>query len=305
MTIVIQMFITFRGFFFKGQFGRTAQFCPCSAVFLFKYIKFADNFFSMATFLFDKIIFGPVKSRRLGISLGINLLPSKSKWCSFNCIYCECGWTSGGPYKTEGYPPRMIIREELEKKLKMMRDVKEQPNTITFAGNGEPTLHPEFRGIISDTLELRNRLAPQASVAVLSNGTMLDDPDVFKALEMVDQSILKIDSAREETMKLLNQPGEGFSLKRLVENISRFDGRFVLQTLFVKGTYKGVELDNSSKEELSQWLGLVKLLHPRQVMLYTIARDTPALGLEKIPEAKLNEIALSVKDLGIDVQVSG
>jgi wyosine [tRNA(Phe)-imidazoG37] synthetase (radical SAM superfamily) len=259
----------------------------------------------MATFLFDKIIFGPVKSRRLGISLGINLLPSESKWCSFNCIYCECGWTSGGPYNREGYPPRLVIREELEKKLILMRDNNGLPDTITFAGNGEPTLHPDFGGIISDTLALRNRFAPGASVAVLSNGTMLDNPDVFKALEMVDQSILKIDSAREETMRLLNQPGEGFSVKRLVENISRFKGKFVLQTLFVRGTYKGVELDNTSPEELEQWLGLVKLLNPRQVMVYTIARDTPAAGLKKIPEEKLQEIARIVKNMGIEVQVSG
>jgi wyosine [tRNA(Phe)-imidazoG37] synthetase (radical SAM superfamily) len=273
--------------------------------FLFKYVKFAGNFFSMATFLFDKIIFGPVKSRRLGISLGINLLPSDSKWCSFNCIYCECGWTSGGPYNIEGYPPRVIIREELEKKLILMRDDYGLPDTITFAGNGEPTLHPDFGGIISDTLDLRNRFAPEASVAVLSNGTMLDNPDVFKALEMVDQSILKIDSAREETMRLLNQPGEGFNFQRLVSNISRFNGKFVLQTLFVKGTFKGVELDNTSREELHLWLGLVKLLHPRQVMVYTIARDTPLLGLKKISEAKLHEIAQSVKSMGIEVQVSG
>jgi wyosine [tRNA(Phe)-imidazoG37] synthetase (radical SAM superfamily) len=259
----------------------------------------------MATFLFDKIIFGPVKSRRLGISLGINLLPSDSKWCSFNCIYCECGWTTGGPYTRDGYPPRAIVREELEKKLMLMRDDNQQPDTITFAGNGEPTLHPEFNGIISDTLDLRNRLAPKASVAVLSNGTMLDDPDVFKALEMVDQSILKIDSAIEETMRLLNQPGKGFSLKRLVGNISRFNGRFVLQTLFVKGTYKGVYIDNTSPHELEHWLSLVKLLKPRQVMVYTIARETPAGGLKKISEAKLHEIALSVKNLGTDVQVSG
>jgi wyosine [tRNA(Phe)-imidazoG37] synthetase (radical SAM superfamily) len=259
----------------------------------------------MATFLFDKIIFGPVRSRRLGNSLGINLLPSDNKWCSFNCIYCECGWTSVGPYYREGYPPRPVIREELEKKLLLMRSGNELPDTITFAGNGEPTLHPEFAGIIADTLDLRNLYAPDASIAVLSNGTMLDDPDVFKALERVDQSILKIDSAREETMRLLNQPGEGFSLKRLVANIRRFNGRFVLQTLFVRGTYNGTEVDNTSPEELKLWLGLVKSLNPRQVMVYTIARDTPALGLEKIPETKLHEIALSVKKMGIDVQVSG
>ncbi|TVR68170.1 MAG: radical SAM protein [Marinilabiliales bacterium] len=258
----------------------------------------------MATFLFDRVVFGPVRSRRLGVSLGINLLPGDRKWCSFNCIYCECGWTNEGPYEPEGFPPGVLVKEELEKKLHGMAAMGEKPDTITFAGNGEPTLHPEFAGVINDTLEIRDRLAPNALIAVLSNATMLDDPSVFEALAKVDQNILKIDSAREATVRLLNQPGEGFSLDRTIENIARFNGRFILQTLFVRGVYNGVEIDNASPGEVGDWLKLVERLQPEMVMVYTIARDTPSEGLYKVPPEELDNIAAKVRETGPRVQVS-
>jgi wyosine [tRNA(Phe)-imidazoG37] synthetase (radical SAM superfamily) len=259
----------------------------------------------MATFLFDRVVFGPVKSRRLGVSLGINLLPTGNKWCSFNCIYCECGWSQPGPYGKEGFPPREMVRNELEKKLAYMAETGERPDAITFAGNGEPTLHPAFAGIIEDTLVLRDRFAREARVAVLSNGTMLDDPGVFNALKKADQNILKIDSARLETFRLLNQPPEGFSLERLVGNISRFQGNFILQTLFVRGIYRGTEINNAGAGEVAEWLELVERLRPAMVMVYTIARGTPARGLHKISVGELEDIARRVRELGIGVQVSG
>lgn len=258
----------------------------------------------MTTFLFDRIVFGPVKSRRLGVSLGINLLPNDRKWCSFNCIYCECGWTETGPYPKEGFPSRELVRDELKKRLTLMKDNHELPDTITFAGNGEPTLHPSFADIIEDTLEMRKHYAPEAGIAVLSNGSMLDNPSVFRALEKVDQNILKIDSAREDTVRVLNQPGEKFSLENLINNISRFRGKFILQTLFVKGVYEGINIDNTAGEELYDWLEVVGHLRPQMVMVYTIARDTPVSGLQKIPAEKLQDIAEEVRKLGIPVQVS-
>ena len=259
----------------------------------------------MATFLFDRTVFVPVRSRRLGVSLGINLLPSGNKWCTFNCIYCECGWTESGPYSREGFPPRKLVKNELEKKLISMSESGEKPDAITFAGNGEPTLHPSFGEIIGDTLVLRDRLAPDARVAVLSNGTMLGNPSVFNALEKVDQNILKIDSVTEETFRLLNQPPEDFNLDRLIENISRFRGKFVLQTLFVRGTFRGKKVDNASSEEVQEWLKVVERLKPEMVMIYTIARDTASRGLNKVSVAELENIASRVRELGIPVQVSG
>ena len=258
----------------------------------------------MATFLFGEIVFGPVKSRRLGVSLGINLLPGDRKWCSFNCIYCECGWTSKKPFSEKGFPSRRMVRDKLEERLLLMREKGEKPDAITFAGNGEPTLHPSFAAIIADTVVLRDRLAPEATIAVLSNGTMLDDPSVFKALGMADQNILKIDSAKEETVRLLNQPGDNFSFDKLVGNYLRLEGRFILQTLFVRGVYKGTEVDNATEEELQLWLQLVERLNPQMVMVYTIARDTPVRGLRKVPAEELYSIAARVEKLGIEVQVS-
>lgn len=258
----------------------------------------------MATFLFGEIVFGPVKSRRLGVSLGINLLPGDRKWCSFNCIYCECGWTGKEPYSEKGFPSRHMVRDKLEERLLLMMEKGEKPDAITFAGNGEPTLHPSFAAIIADTVVLRDRLAPGAMIAVLSNGTMLDDPSVFNALGMADQNILKIDSAKEETVRLLNQPGDNFSFDGLVGNIMRLDGKFILQTLFVRGVYKGAEVDNATEEEMQLWLQLVERLKPQMVMVYTIARDTPVRGLRKVPAEELYCIAARVEKLGIEVQVS-
>ncbi len=258
----------------------------------------------MATFLFDRIVFGPVNSRRLGISLGINLLPSDRKWCSFNCIYCECGWTDRQPFFSGGFPSGGLVKEELKKRLILMQRQGKFPDTITFAGNGEPTIHPEFGRIISDTVELRNLFAPEAKIAVLSNGTMLDDHSVFLALKKVDQNILKVDSAREETMRLLNQPGDGFRMDRLLDNIRRFSGKFVLQTMFIKGMIGNRSFDNTSAGELHDWLKLVEDLNPEMVMVYTIARDTPLQGLQRIAASKLRDIASMVSRLGIPVQVS-
>ena len=256
----------------------------------------------MATFLFDELIFGPVKSRRLGNSLGINLLPVDCKVCNFNCIYCECGW-SYQP-KEIRLPDQMEVETALDIKLNELLKDQEPVDTITFAGNGEPTLHPQFSAIIDITHRLRNKYFPKAKVAVLSNATLLDDDDVIKALKKVELNILKLDSAFEETVKLLNDPPEHFSLKKLIKNLEKFDGNFVLQTMFVKGIYRGDVIDNTTSEEVEAWLNIVSDLHPSMVMIYTISRDTPIGTLSAIPEPKLNEIADKIREKGIEVMVS-
>lgn len=259
----------------------------------------------MATFLFDKIIFGPVKSRRLGVSLGVNLLPVDNKVCSFDCIYCECGWTPRKRDKKVKLPSRQVVAENLKIKIQEMNAGGELPDVITFAGNGEPTLHPDFAGIIDDTIEIRNNFAPNCRIAVLSNSTMLHKEPVFKALLKVDENILKLDSAVPETVELLDCPIGKFDLEKVIEQISRFGKQAIIQTLFVKGTHKGVFVDNTTDHELELWLETIKKINPTQVMIYTIQRDTPLTGLQKIPVEKLNEIAKRVKLAGFDVQVSG
>jgi len=259
----------------------------------------------MATFLFDKIIFGPVKSRRLGVSLGINLLPTNVKVCSFDCIYCECGWTPKKYEEKAILPTRIEVREKLEIMLTKMRADKQFPDVITFAGNGEPTLHPEFAGIIDDTIELRNKITPNARIAVLSNASMLHKKPVSNALLKIKDNIQKLDSAFEETVKLMDCPNGNFDLNKVVEQLIAFNGKVIIQTMFVRGSFKGNKIDNTTEKEISAWLELLKKINPLQVMIYTIARDTPIETLEKVPIEELNSIADQVKKLGIDIQVSG
>jgi wyosine [tRNA(Phe)-imidazoG37] synthetase (radical SAM superfamily) len=258
----------------------------------------------MATFLFDKIIFGPIKSRRLGVSLGINLLPVEQKMCTFDCVYCECGWTPKKQEKKAKLPSREEVREKLQEKLKQMAADNQLPDVITFAGNGEPTMHPEFAGIIDDTVELRNQLSPDARIAVLSNATMLRKPAVFAALQKVEDNIQKLDSAFSSTLKLIDIPRESFSLEKVVEQLIRFNGKVIIQTMFLQGVFKGQKIDNSSDKEVSAWLELLKKIKPSQVMIYTLARDTPLQTLNKVSEQRLNEIALKIEEAGFKVQVS-
>lgn len=259
----------------------------------------------MATFLFDKIIFGPVKSRRLGISLGVNLLPTEVKVCSFDCIYCECGWTPKKYEKKVVLPARAEVREKLEAKLLEMLADKELPDVITFAGNGEPTMHLEFEGIIDDTIELRDQYAPKARIAVLSNATMLHKKGVFNALLKVEDNIQKLDSAFEETIRTLDCPKGNFNLEKVVKQLTEFNGKVIIQTLFVRGSFKGTEIDNTTEKEISAWIELLKTIRPSQVMIYTIDRDTPIDTLEKVPLDDLNAIAERLEKAGFRVQVSG
>lgn len=259
----------------------------------------------MSTFLFDKIIFGPVKSRRLGVSLGINLLPTDIKVCSFDCIYCECGRNPKKYEKKIVLPSRQVVQQKLKEKLEEMKTANQLPDVITFAGNGEPTLHPEFAGIIDDTIELRNQHAPKARIAVLSNATMIHKKEVFQALLKIEDNIQKLDSAFEETIKLLDCPNKNFNLQKTVDQLTSFGGKVIIQTLFVRGNYLGETVDNTTEKEISAWIALLDKIKPSQVMIYTIARDTPVDTLEKVPLGDLNSIAKRLEKAGFRVQVSG
>jgi len=257
----------------------------------------------MATFLFDKIIFGPVSSRRLGASLGINLLPNDRKICTFNCIYCECGWTDTHS-SSKSFHPREEVRDSLRLKLEKMKANNDPLDTITFAGNGEPTMHPDFDLVIQDTIGIRNQYFPNAKIAVLSNSTLIHKPKIYSALKQIDQNILKIDSAFESTVKLLNQPYEGFDFKRTIDNLIKFNGKAIIQTMFIRGEYKGQHFDNTTQKEINAWLELLEEINPQQVMIYTIARDTPSENIEKISEKELKNIAKQVEEKGFATQIS-
>jgi len=259
----------------------------------------------MATFLFEEIIFGPVFSRRLGVSLGINLLPTEAKYCNFNCLYCECGWTNLKDNKDKlKLPTFEEFYKALENRLLEMKSKNKPLGTITFAGNGEPTIHPDFEQIIDATIELRNKYYPETLISVLTNATMIGKEHIFKSLLKIEQPILKLDSGILETVKLLNSPPQNYTIENQTNNFLKFNGNFILQTLFLKGKHLNQTFDNTSETELKAWLEVIKITKPKLVMIYTIARDTPASGLEKIEIEKLNEIAEMVNNLGFETQVS-
>lgn len=239
--------------------------------------------------IFPSPIFGPVHSRRLGVSLGINLLPADGKVCSFDCIYCECGFNRD--YRpSQALPTREEVRTTLENKLKEMQAEGTAPDVFTFAGNGEPTAHPHFPEIIEDTLALRDAYFPKAKVSVLSNSTFISRPAVFQALNKVDNNILKLDTVDDEYIRLVDRPNGRYVVTDIIENLKAFEGNCVVQTMFMKGTYQGQDVDNTSDRYVIPWLEAVKEIAPREVMIYTIDRETPGHYLEKATPEELDRI---------------
>lgn len=255
------------------------------------------------SFLFHDVVFGPVKSRRLGVSLGVNLLPVEAKFCTFNCVYCECGWTHENPPGRNKLPTRELVREKLEEKLKSMKESGMRPDAITFAGNGEPTIHPLFPEIFEDAIQLKDEYFPEARVSVLSNASTLDKPAIFEALRKSGNSILKLDAGTEKMFRLINGPRSGITLHNIVEKLKEFNGRLIIQTLFLRGSFKGNRIDNTTEPEISRWLEHIRDIRPQYVMIYPIDRETPLENLEKISFAELGKIADRVEKLGIKAQV--
>lgn len=264
----------------------------------------------MSTILFDRAVFGPVRSRRLGISLGINLLPENGKVCSFDCIYCECGYTHGRPDagKVSPLPSRGEVERKLSATLKQMAARGEHPDVITFAGNGEPTLNPHFADIVDDTIELRDHLAPDARICVLTNATRLADARVAEALSQVDEAILKIDSGMEDTIRRLDRPAPGYSLAAVVEQIKaqkeRLGDALVIQTMFARWTDEQGEYDNSCEADVAPWLDILRDIAPPHLMIYTIDRETPLKTMSKTPREVLDALAERARKVVEDVTVS-
>ena len=249
--------------------------------------------------LFNEIAYGPIHSRRLGTSLGMELMPLAHKLCTFNCVYCECGWNT--PVSHPKLPTREEVKMALEARLKEGLDL----DVITFSGNGEPTLHPDFLGIIEDTCALRDQYCPKAKVSVLSNSTQLGRPDVVQALRLCDNRILKLDAATDEMMRRIDLPvNEHLTVKQIIEWLAQFNGDFTLQTCFLRGEHAGQRIDNTTPEELEAWYNAVETLHPKQIMIYVIDRKTPEENLTKISREEMETIAAPLRAKGYDVIVS-
>lgn len=257
----------------------------------------------MSTFLFNKTIFGPIHSRRLGSSLGINLLPNTHKHCTFNCIYCECGWTNTEENRNTSFQTCDEISEQLEKSLIEHSKNKVIIDNITFAGNGEPTAHPQFSEIIDETIHLRNKYYPDSKIAVLSNATRLHDLSVIEALTKIENNIQKLDCGTEEMFRLINRPNIRISLAEIVKQLQVFKKNLTIQTLFLRGEYQGKFIDNTTEKEIAWWVQHIKDINPLLVMIYPIARSTPVSNLIKLNSEELNLIAKKVEKIGIHTQV--
>lgn len=255
--------------------------------------------------LFNSTIFGPIHSRRLGVSLGINLSPNDGKVCSFDCLYCEAGYNSQGK-GTTGFPPRDKVKEQLKKKLEEMKAKGENLDVITFSGNGEPTLHPEFPEILEDVLALRDEFYPKARVSVLTNSTKIFTLEVAEALKKADNNILKLDSGVNETMRLIDCPSSpSFTVDKVVDALKQFKGTGIIQTMILRGEHEGKKIDNTTPEELDALIKAYKEIGPREIMIYSLDRSTPEEKLIKVEKPELEEIGKRIeKETGIKVIVS-
>lgn len=256
----------------------------------------------MDTFLFDETIFGPIYSRRLGNSLGINLLPCNRKICSFDCVYCECGWTLN-EVEQKGMPERRMVKNLLEKKLIDLINTHNIPDSLTFAGNGEPTLHPNFNEIIDDTINLRNHYFPKAKISVLSNATQINKPEILSALLKIENRILKLDAGSNEMFQRINHPSSAITLQDIITGLLSFKGNVTIQTLFLRGNISGLPIDNTTEKEINLWLEHLKIINPERVMIYPIARNTPLDKIEIISKEELDQIGRKVQSLGIETEI--
>lgn len=260
----------------------------------------------MQRVLFHQTIFGPIHSRRLGASLGVNLSPTDGKVCSFDCLYCEAGYNAQGP-GTSGLPSRETVASQLEEKLRTMSAEGADLDVITFSGNGEPTMHPDFAGIIDDTIALRDKYYPEVKISVLTNSTRLYKDDVAKALRRVDNNIMKLDSANGHTVALLDRPlDKRYKVDDIIEQIAGFGREGIVQTMITRGVHNGIAVDNTTEEEIAGLIAAYKKIMPREVMIYTIDRKTPEQSLQRVSLDELKSIADRItRETGLTVQVSG
>ncbi len=257
----------------------------------------------MSTIIYSSPIFGPVHSRRLGVSLGINLLPKDGKWCSFDCLYCECGLNKERRAK-QPLPTREEVATALEKQLKLMHEQGPHPDVLTFAGNGEPTLHPHFPKIVEDVRRLRDQFCPEARISVLSNSTQIHRPEVREALLRTDNPIMKLDTVSADYIQQIDRPQGRYDVDAIVGHLTEMSPKVIIQTMFMTGTYNGLSVDNTGNEFVEPWLEALEKIRPRQVMIYTIDRETPVEGLKKASKEILDEIAEKVRKRGFECSAS-
>ena len=257
----------------------------------------------MSTVIYDSPVFGPVHSRRLGVSLGINLLPRGGKVCSFDCIYCECGLNSERRTKNP-LPTADEVESRLRTKLQEMRQEGLVPDVLTFAGNGEPTLHPCFPEVVDRVRRVRDELCPSAKMSILSNATQIRRPEIREALLHFDNNILKLDTVCPEYINTVDRPQGHYDVEEQIRCLALLQGQCFIQTMLMRGEYEGRDLDNTTEAYVGPYLEALRRIKPRAVMLYTLDRETPVSGLLKADRDRMQDIADRIRQLGIEVSVS-
>jgi wyosine [tRNA(Phe)-imidazoG37] synthetase (radical SAM superfamily) len=257
----------------------------------------------MSGILWDALVFGPIKSRRLGNSLGVNLLPGNDKICTFNCVYCECGWGENPLGIKEDFNKADLVLQALENKLQSLKSENFPLNSITFAGNGEPTLHPDFPNIVDRVIQLRNRYFPNSIITCLSNSTTVGNEDVRNALMKLDNPWMKLDAGSQQMFSLINQDFQDLKIDDIVNHLAIMKGKLSIQTLFLRGVFEGQRIDNTTKEEMGLWLSHLAKIKPQKVIIYPIDRATPLLGLEKIEADELEQLASKIREAGFITEV--
>lgn len=257
----------------------------------------------MSTVIYPSPIFGPVHSRRLGVSLGINLMPADGKICTFDCVYCECGLNGDHRPKTHR-PTVQQVLQALEERLSLMKTQGPEPNVLTFAGNGEPTAHPDFPAIVDGVTALRDKYFPEAKISVLSNATRVTDPKVFQALMKVDNNIQKLDTVCLDYIRLLDRPVGHYDLNAIIDALKAFKGHVIIQTMFLRGTVDGKDVNNTTDNYVEPWLDVVESIHPEKVMIYTIDRETPVNTLAKATHDDLDAIVEKLRQRGLEASAS-
>lgn len=257
----------------------------------------------MSTVIYDSPVFGPIHSRRLGISLGINLLPKGGKVCSFDCIYCECGLNKERRTKNP-LPTANEVEEGLRRKLQEMKQEGIVPDVLTFAGNGEPTLHPHFPEIVDRVRGVRDELCPSAKMSILSNATQIRRPEIREALRHFDNNILKLDTVNPAYINNVDRPQGHYDVEEQIRCLEMFQGQCIIQTMLMRGEYEGHDLDNTGEAYVGPYLEALARIKPKAVMLYTLDRETPVGGLLKADADVMQSIAERIRALGIEVSVS-
>jgi wyosine [tRNA(Phe)-imidazoG37] synthetase (radical SAM superfamily) len=230
------------------------------------------------------VIYGPINSRRLGRSLGINLLPAARKVCTFDCVYCQYGRAKAvsDPAAKIAFPPAAIVLRKLEEAVGQQPS---PPDYLTFSGNGEPSLHPQFPEIVEEVRQLRDRMCPETRLAILSNSSRVLRGEIRHAIETLDDPIMKLDAGDFDTLRQINRPAAGITFDKIMDGLAALP-RLIIQSMIISGA-----VENAKGEALEDWFAAIARLSPVMVQIYSAERPVAETGVQRVPKETLEDLA--------------